>query len=269
MTRILAFTVGCFLISCQQETEWVFKNKINLPENIRPLGIDMADDGLWISDPDNNRILKVDENGDLQQEISQLHRPMHIEVLDNKLFIPNFFNDTVSIYEQGNITTLAVDVVLDAPSAVSVLGEVIAIADFYNHRVLLLKNGAVSQIGKEGREDGLLYYPTDVELFEDKVIVADAYNNRVQIFDQKGNFQRVIGWKDNIRVATGLEVFENKIYVTDYYGNRILVYDFEGLLLKTFEGQFNKPTDILVQSNRFYVANYGENTISVYEPEDK
>jgi len=185
-------------------------------------------------------------------------------VTDSKLFIPNFFNDTVSIYEQGNITTLAVDAVLDAPSAVSVQGEVIAIADFYNHRVLLLKNGDVSQIGEEGRDDGLLYYPTDVELFEDKVIVADAYNNRVQIFDQKGNFQRVIGWQDNIRVATGLEVFENKIFVTDFYGNRVLVYDFEGLLLKIFEGQFNKPTDILVQSNSFYVANYGENTISVF-----
>ena len=264
MARIFIFIICCFLISCQQEREWVFEKKISLPENTRPLGIVLADDGFWISDPDNNRILRVDERGDLQQDISHLNRPMHIELSNNKLFIPNFFNDTVSIFEKGNIKSLAIAAVLDAPSAVSVQGKTIALADFYNHRIILLKNGAVSQIGEEGRTDGLLFYPTDVELVGDKVIVADAYNNRVQIFDQDGNFQKVIGWQENIQVATGLEVFEDKIFVTDYYGSRVLIYDFEGMLIEVLEEEFNKPTDIIVQSGKLFVPNYGENSISVY-----
>jgi len=94
--------------------------------------------------------------------------------------------------------------------------------------------------------------------------VADAYNNWVQVFDQSGNFIKVIAWQENIKVATGIDVFEDKIFVTDIYGNRLLIYDFEGALLKTLSEVFNKPTDVLVKGVKLYVANYGENTVSVY-----
>jgi len=110
----------------------------------------------------------------------------------------------------------------------------------------------------------LLFYPTDVKLYKNKVVVADAYNNRVQVFDQNGNFMKVIGWQEDIKVATGVDVNDDKIYVTDYYGGRVLVYDFDGVVLEIFENHFNKPTDIMVDTKRFYVTNYGESTITVF-----
>jgi len=253
-----------FLISCQQEKNWNFSHKITLEETTRPLGIDGSQGDLWVSDPDNNRILRIEENGDILEEVSEVHRPMHIDLSENKLFIPNFYNDEISVYEDGEVRTESYDVAFDAPSSVSVLDGRIAITDFYNHRLFIIQDGLASQISEEGRTDGLLYYPTDVKLYKDKVVVADAYNNRVQVFDRQGKFLKVIGWEENIKVATGIDVFEDKIFVTDYYGSRVLIYDFEGVLQQIFEGPFNKPTDVHVTMEKFYVANYGENTISVY-----
>ncbi len=253
-----------FFLGCQSDKKWTFDKKIMLPADIRPLGMVFTDTGLWVSDPDNNQVLRIDENGLVKETVSNLFRPMHLDANDNKLFIPNFSNDTISVYADGKSESLLVDAEFDAPSGISVQEDLMAFADFYNHRVLLSKNGDVTQIGAEGRTDGMLYYPTDLKLYGDKIVVADAYNNRVQIFSMDGTFIKVIGWQEKIRVATGLDVFNDQIYVTDYYGNRVLIYDLEGTLINILEVQFNKPTDVLVHSNKMYVANYGENSISVY-----
>jgi len=264
MSKLFILLLCGFLLSCQSERNWSFSQNIVLPESMRPVGIVMSGENFWISDPDNDKIIRIKENGDVLEEINDVHRPMHIDLSGKKLFIPNFYNDVISVYQDGDVTFLPVDATFDAPASVSVLDDLIAFADFYNHRILLLKEGVVTQISQEGRTDGLLYYPTDVKLYQDKVIVADAYNNRVQVFDHQGNFLKVIGWQESIQVATGLDVFEDKIFVTDYYGNRVMVYDFDGVLLQIFKGQFNKPTEVLVTADKFYVANYGENTISVF-----
>ncbi|MEQ9424063.1 MAG: 6-bladed beta-propeller [Cyclobacteriaceae bacterium] len=264
MNKGTILLLSVLLLSCQSEKNWSFSHKIALPETARPLGMAMGEGDLWISDPENDKILRIDQGGDVLEEITEVYRPMHIDRSDDKLFIPNFYNDAISVYQNENIRPLPVDAVFDAPASVSVLDDLIAFADFYNHRTFLLRNGTIFQISQEGRTDGLLYYPTDVKLYKDKLVVADAYNNRIQVFDQQGNFIKVIGWQENIRVATGVDVFDDKIFVTDYYGGRVLVYDFEGVLLDIFEGQFNKPTDVLVTSDKFYVANYGENSVSVY-----
>ena len=254
-----------FFLGCQSDKKWAFDKKIMLPEETRPLGMALVDEGLWVSDPDNNQVLRIDESGSVLETISNLFRPMHIEANHNKLFIPNFSNDTISVYANGKSESLFVEAEFDAPSGLSVQEGLIAFADFYNHRVLLSKNGDVTQIGAEGRTDGLLFYPTDLKIYGDKIVVADAYNNRVQIFSLDGAFVKVIGWQEEIRVATGLDVFEDLIYVSDYYGNRVLIYDLEGTLINILEGQFNKPTDVLVHSDKMYVANYGENSISIFE----
>ncbi len=264
MNRLFVLLILPLCYSCSGEKPWAFEDKIILNDSVRPLGIAKDPQGFWISDPDNGQVILINKNGESIQNLVEIGRPMHIDNSGGALFIPDFSSDTIWIYKENEYTFLQTSETFDAPAGISVLDEMVAIADFYNHRILLIKNGEATQIGKEGRTDGLLYYPTDVELTNDKVVVADAYNNRVQVFDLNGNFLKVIGWQDDIKVATGVDVLGYRIYVTDYYGGRVLVYDFEGTLLEIFEGQFNKPTDLFIENNRFYVTNYGENTITVY-----
>lgn len=260
----LCFLIILFILSCSSEQEWTFSEKIVLPEDVRPLGLTMKDNLLWVSDPDNNRILLIDNQGTVLDSVIDLARPMHITSNEGAVYIPNFTSDSITVLSDQDLKSLVVNDSLDAPASVVMMDKTIAIADFYNHRVLLIENDKITQIGSEGRTDGLLYYPTDVALTKELVVVADAYNNRVQVFDRKGQFTKVIGWQENIRVATGVEVLKDQIFVTDFYGNRVLVYDFDGNLLQTLSEHFNKPTDVVIQNDTMYVANYASNEVVLY-----
>ena len=256
--------ICAFLFSCSSEKDWTFSEKIELPEDIRPLGLTWKGDQFWISDPDNNRILLISYQGQVLDSVINLNRPMHITSYGEIVYIPNFTSDTITAFENEELRSIQIEDSLDAPASIAMLDKTMAIADFYNHRVLLLEGGKITQIGSEGRSDGLLYYPTDVSLTKDRVVLADAYNNRVQIFDRTGQFIKVIGWQENIQVATGVEVYGKEIFVTDFYGNRVLIYSFEGVLLDTLTNHFNKPTDVLISNEEMYVPNYGENTITIF-----
>jgi len=171
------------------------------------------------------------------------------------------------VLEGDMIKSFSIDASFDAPAAIDINGSTLAVADFYNHRILLSQDGEISSIGVEGHEDGKLYYPTDVKIYGDKIFVADAYNNRVQVFDKAGQSVKIIGWQEGIDVATGIEVFDDRLFVTDFHGNRVLIYDIQGRLLKVFSDQFDGPTDILVINDHMYVANYKGGYITVYRKE--
>ncbi len=257
------FILLVLLISCQTEKEWQFEEIIQL-NDIKPLGIIVTDEQMWLTDVDRNRMIMTDLKGNLVETYPDLLRPMHIVLKEGKIYIPEFLRDTITILEGEHLIAMPLDIELDAPAGIDVMGNTASIVDFYNYRLILIYDGQTIIIGKNGHADGEFNYPTDVALFEDKIFVADAYNNRVQVFDYNGQVLKVIGWKENIRVATGLAVGPNRIYITDFHGNRVLMYDFNGTLLKIFTDHFDKPTDIFIHNNRMFVANYGGDFISVF-----
>jgi DNA-binding beta-propeller fold protein YncE len=254
------------ILSCEQpEKEWIFSHKITLQEGVHPLGITRVKSSIWVSDPDNNRILQINENGEILKKIEDLQRPMHIEGSNGEIYIPAFGSDSIFSLLQDQLNFIPINEPMDAPSGISTLDGAMAIADFYNNRVLLLSDEGVKIIGEKGNKAGMFYYPTDIKLTKDWIFVADAYNNRIQLFNKEGIFERQIGRSEKIQVAIGIDVFENELFVADYYGSRVLIYDLNGPLLNSFSENLNKPTDVLVVDDRFYVTNYGENTISVFE----
>lgn len=110
-----------------------------------------------------------------------------------------------------------------------------------------------------------MFYPTDVKIIGDKIVVADAYNNRVQVFSKKGKAISVIGEKDTLKVASGIDADENKIFVTDSNNNRVLVYDWEGNRLQTLTQNINYPIDVVLYKNKLFISNFHKGTISIYE----
>lgn len=245
-------------------TAWKFSQEVPL-ENISPIGIVAQGDFLWLSDVDNNRIVKVNLDGKIIASFDGFQRPMHIDIQDSKIYIPEYTSDTVKILENGKKTILPLTIKPDAMGGVSVDGNIITIADFYNHRIILQQDDEVTIIGEEGHNDGELYYPTDVEIENDLIYVADAYNNRVQVFDFKGNYVRMIGYNQGIKVATGLKVKDSQVFIVDFEGNRVLVYGLNGKLLQILSDNFNQPTDIEVIGNTMFVINYKGQTISVFK----
>ena len=228
------------------------------------MGLALNAQYFWLSDPANNRVLKTDHDGKIIEEYNDFLRPMHISEWNNNVYVPEFITDTIKVIGGDKIETLGLLNKPDAPSAVDVEGNLIAIADFYNHRIILQENEVVNILGKEGHKEGELFYPTDVEILGELIYVADAYNNRVQVFDKLGNTIRIIGDKDGINVATGIAIHMNQLFVTDFFGNRVLVYDLEGNLIQELVGHFNKPTEVSIFNDVMYVTNFEGQNINVF-----
>jgi DNA-binding beta-propeller fold protein YncE len=242
---------------------WKFDKEIPI-DGISPIGIVAQGDFLWISDVNNNRVVKIDLEGTLIEEYPGFQRPMHIAIQDSKIYIPEYTSDTLSILDNGIITTYPLKEIPDAIAGVAVEGNKVAIADFYNHRIILQQGDSITIIGKEGHNDGELYYPTDVAFKNDLIYVADAYNNRVQVFDLQGIYVKMIGWNEGIKVASGIKVTETQVIVVDFEGNRVLLYDKNGELIQTLDANFNQPTDIEVTGDKMYIVNYSTSLITVY-----
>jgi len=186
--------LSLLLLSCSTKKEWLFEENIIL-SGVFPIGMVLVDNDFIISDPDNNRLVRVDGSGNIVKEWNGFQRPMHISGINSTIYVPEFINDSLKVLEADTIKSFDIDASFDAPAAIDINGSTLAVADFYNHRVLLSQGGETRSIGEEGHEDGKLYYPTDVKIYRDKIFVADAYNNRVQVFDKTGMSVKIIGWQ--------------------------------------------------------------------------
>tara|TARA_R110002049_G_scaffold53521_1_gene149647 strand:- start:46 stop:891 length:846 start_codon:yes stop_codon:yes gene_type:complete len=263
LSALLLFSCNENKKKTEEVSEWKFVDTIFLGE-IAPIGIVSQDNFLWLSDVDNNRVVKIALDGKIVESFDGFQRPMHISIQEGKIYVPEYTSDTVKVIENGTVSALTLKENTDAIAGIVVNGNIFAVADFYNHRIILQQNDKVTIIGKKGHNDGELYYPTDVEIENSLIYVADAYNNRVQVFDLKGNYVRMIGWNENIKVATGLKVTDSQVIIADFEGNRVLIYDLNGNLLQILLDKFNQPIDVEIANGKMYVVNYTGNKLTVY-----
>ncbi len=243
---------------------WQPSGSIFLNE-VTPIGMGVIDQNIWISDGDNNRVVVVTKDGDIVKTIDEIERPMHLDVVDEVAYVPSYGSDDILIMNGDNIDTLQVDVELEAPAGVSVVGDHIAIADFYNNQVAIYDGSSWKKIGKKGRGPLEFNYPTDVQIMGEKIYVADAYNNRIQILDLEGNHLKTIGEDQGLNAATGIYTDGIDIYITDFENDRILIFNMEGKLVQMMDQGLNKPTDLMIDEGRLYVANYNGKYISIYD----
>lgn len=256
-------------ISCEDakesEKSWQLTKTIEL-DGVNPIGIASLDDGIWLSDGDHNRVVKIDSTGKILASIDSLDRPMHIDGVGKSLFIPQYGNDQILKWEATQSAPLTLTDSLDAPAGISSFKEEIAIADFYNNRILYTNNGSDwKSFGVEGKHVGEFYYPTDVHLTADRIWVADAYNNRVQVFDKDFQFIKAIGSEHNMNATTGIFVDGNHLYATDFENNRVLIFDHQGNLVQQLRDNIEKPTDLIVINNKLHVLSYRNSVINIFE----
>ncbi len=242
---------------------WQFEKSIDI-KGIAPIGFDIEDNHFWISDGDNNRLLKTTMDGEIVIEEKDFERPMHLAIDGSNVFIPSYGSDAIIKYNNGKIDTVNVKEDLDAPAGVDVVGNEMAIADFYNHRILYTNGTNWMKVGEKGNGDLEFHYPTDVQLSGDKIYIADAYNNRIQIIDKAGKHVKNIGKDQKMNAATGIYVDGAHIYITDFEHDRVLLFNEEGDLLSEIKEGLEKPTDILVHEEQLYVINYKSQSIAVF-----
>lgn len=262
---MLSFGILLGLLVACQKTPKTFKYQQNVAlDKVSPIGFDYDGKSFWIADGDHNRLVKTDLNGKTLEVQDGFKRPMHLAIDQQKVYVPEYGSDTIQIVENQQKKALELLDSLDAPAGIDVIDKEIAIADFYNHRILYFNGSQWLSFGKEGKKQGELYYPTDVQITSNKIYVADAYNNRVQVFDKQGKSLQTIGFKEGINAATGIFI-EDDIYVTDFENNRILIFDQEGNLLQELKEGLNKPTDLLILNDQLFVCNYKGQSLSIFK----
>lgn len=266
LVNILLFAL--LFSSCKKEAdipkEWVLQKTVTI-DGVNPIGIAFKNGDLWLSDGDHNRLVQINTEGKIVSSIDSLDRPMHIAANGTSLFVPQYGKDEVAIFGSEGEGSVQLTDSLDAPAGVSVYNEERAIADFYNNRILYNNGSGWISFGKEGKAQGEFYYPTDVEITEDKIWVADAYNNRIQVFDKKGNFLKMIGQDQKMNAATGIHVSDDTVFITDFENNRVLAFDMEGNLQQELKEGIEKPTDIMINDNILYIINYRSGDLNMYE----
>ncbi len=259
---VLLFSI--FLFGCSNSMKYKYSKEINL-NGMNPISVAVTKTGIWVSDSKNNKIVQINATGEILKSYKGFKRPMHISAYEGKVFIPEYLSDSVKIISNGKVSGLSLDIIPNAPGGIDVSNSLIAIADFYNHRIIVKTKNKTYTFGKKGHKAGELFYPTDVKIVNDKIVVADAYNNRVQIFTVSGKFIRAIGEKDKIKVATGIDADENKIIVTDSGNNRVLIYDWNGNIIEELTENLNYPIDAQIDNNKLFICNFHVGNIAVYK----
>ncbi len=245
---------------------WNFVKNIPL-DSFGIISIAQAGGGnFWLSDADNNQLILTDKDGKvLEVKTGDFDRPMHLSKNANALLIANYGSDNLLSFQNGKIEKISFSEKFDAPSGVDKSGEKVAVADFYNHRIVYFDGQKNLTFGKKGDAAGELTYPTDVQFANEKIYVADAYNHRVQVFDLTGKHLQTIGEAEKMNATTGIFVNEKNIFATDFENNRILIYDLEGKLVQEIKDNLDRPTDVLVVDNQLFVTNYHGRYLSTFD----
>ncbi|NNK10395.1 MAG: hypothetical protein HKP08_03540 [Flavobacteriaceae bacterium] len=261
---IFPFILGACLGVDDSKRQWTFESSLQL-DGVNPIGITETEGAIWLSDGDHNRLVSLDMAGNITEEIDEMDRPMHLSSEEGILYVPQYGNDEIIKIDKDRVTALLLGDSLDAPAAVDVKGDFIAIADFYNNRILAYNGEEWMSFGKEGKGEGEFYYPTDVQITDESIWVADAYNNRVQVFDRSGNFERMLGQDQKMNAATGIYVHNSQVFVTDFENNRVLIFDLDGNLIQELKEGIDKPTDVLIYDGILFITNYRQGQLVRYQ----
>ena len=202
----------------------------------------------------------IHENGDLYVG-SDDH---HIYVFDQDGHLKN----TIGERGRGNGQ-------FKGPCSISIIGEVMYIADCGNHRIQKLTTGGrfLHKFGKEGSGQGQLSYPRGVVVdSKNRVIVSDWYNSRVQIFSQDG---RRSDWLLTID-GTGNNPFRNpwglsldpqgNIHVAASGSSTMKVFTLEGTYVRSY-GDVKTPSGVAVDKESYsFVSEWDGDCLSIFDP---
>lgn len=259
----------------------------------RPVGIDVADDGrVYVVDFGRRRISVFSPEGTFlfafnETDEGVLGNPVHLQIINNEVWVTDrrlrglyvfnldgSFNREFLPNEDEEFVWAPLALAFDSEG----LLRATDVDDILKHRLLYFsEDGSVTASVGESQQitdvnDGLgnFFFPNGLAVAEDgRVYVADGNNRRVQIFDQAGEYEKLIDTRGTPR---GLAIDElERLYVADALTHTIDVYDLEGKRLSGFgergfgPGQFNFPNDVALDARgRIYITDRENHQVQVW-----
>ena len=198
----------------------------------------------------------IDENGDIYVGSAD----HHMYVFDQGGHLKNTIGSKGTGDGQFNV-----------PCSISIIGEVMYIADFNNHRIQILTTGGefLHKFGEEGSDQGQFKYPWGVVAdSKNRVIVSDKDNNRVQVFSQNGDcLLTLVGrptGNNPFKAPWGLSLDpQGNIHVSS---NTVNVFTSEGTYVRSY-GDVKTPSGVAVDEEGYsFVSEWGGDCLSIFDP---
>lgn len=254
----------------------------------RGLSVDLSG-SIYISDTENNRILKLNPDGGIIKSIGgfgwgkdQFYTPYDVctgSALD--VFIADYNNHRIQRYDKdlNYISSLYSDENRDEefqfayPKSitVSIHGDLFLI-DGENVRLLKLNSFGEPEMAfgdfTEGK--GRLLEPVQLTMSpQDRIYVSDSQESRIVVFDYFGNYLSEIG-SGFLKEPQGIFYSPLELlFVADRGNKRVAIFYPEGELVFQWSlisekiGKFANPDDVVTFENRMYVLD--ENRVFVFE----
>jgi DNA-binding beta-propeller fold protein YncE len=252
------------------------------------LSVDLSG-AIYISDTENNRILKFNLNGKLIKSIGgfgwekeQFYTPLDIcasSALD--VFVADYNNHRIQRYDKdlNYISSLYSDENWDETfqfaypksMVVSIHGDLFII-DGENIRLLMLNSFGEPEMsfGDFSEGKGRLVDPVQITMSsKDRLFVSDSQANKIIVFDYFGNYLSEIG-TDFLKNPQGLYFSSlNLLFVADSGNKRIAIFDQDGALFFQWSiisdelGKFQNPVDVVSFGKRIFVLD--EDKVFVFE----
>ena len=250
------------------------------PQTAGPHQLVITMDGLHVQGSPYDLEVKSDYTSlcDVQQVINVKGNPLCVAIHDNGDIYVGSNDHHIYVFDQGGHLKNTIgskgsgDGQFYGPCSISIIGEVMYIADCNNHRIQKLTTGGkfLHKFGKEGSGQGQLSYPRGVVVdSKNRVIVSDSGNNRVQVLSQVGGWLFAIDGTGNdlFKVIWGLTLDpQGNIHVADVGSNTIKVFTLEGTYVRS-HGDVKRPSGVAVDEEGYsYVSEYDGSCFSILDP---
>lgn len=175
-----------------------------------PAGIQIHNDQIFVADVNSHRIQVFDLNGNYIRhfgeeggEPGQLKRPFNLVFSGDELVVAAYPNNRVDVFEENGTFKRSLGVLGDDVGsfngAVSVVEDNSGnfwVADFYNHRVVIVNSQGeyVSQLGTTGQPSAgndEFNYPFGLAKSPDGelIYILDSGNDRIKVYGSDGKFK--------------------------------------------------------------------------------
>ena len=214
---------------------------------------------------------------DVQQEIN-VNDPSCVAIHENGDIYVGSYDHHIYVFDQGGHLKNTIgskgsgDGQFKGPCSISIIREVMYIADKDNHRIQKLTTGGkfLHKFGEEGSGQGQFNCPHGIIVdSKNRVIISDTGNNRVQAFKDGGNCLLTIDGTDNCFLSPyGLTVDpQGNIYVAAGGSNTIKVFTPEGTYIRSYGGDVKTPSGVAVDEEGYsYVSEWGGDCLSIFDP---
>lgn len=166
-------------------------------------------------------------------------------------------------------TPIAMKMMDNGDMIVSDILEVHRILVFNSEGSLKFSFGKTGQVDKTAQDPGLFAYPNGIDIdSKGNIVVADSNNRRLQIYNRKGKFIKLV---DVGGIPRGIKFgYKDRLHIVDVVGHNGQIYNENYAHIASFGeqgqnlGQLWFPTGIDVKGRRIYIADTENNRVSVW-----